>query len=91
MKFSSLAFLVVSTTCATTDAFQSTFVSNSMRTQSCNIISRSRPSEMTMFLEGFKANKTPNTVNQKDTTKLGTLEIPSIGIGTISWSSSSRK
>jgi len=46
---------------------------------------------MTMFLEGFKANKTPNTVNQKDTTKLGTLEIPSIGIGTISWSSSSRK
>lgn len=44
---------------------------------------------MTMFLEGSKPTK--DRLSAKDQTKLGTLTIPKVGIGTISWSSDSRK
>ncbi len=48
---------------------------------------------MSMFLEGLK-NREVSKVEQKsrrtaDTTKIGDLNVPSMGIGTISWSSKS--
>lgn len=44
---------------------------------------------MTMFLEGSKPTK--DRLSAKDQTSLGTLTIPQVGIGTISWSSDSSK
>ena len=46
-------------------------------------------SAMAMFLEGFKSKSKQELV--EDTAKLGILTVPSVGIGTISWSSDSRK
>lgn len=44
---------------------------------------------MAMFLEGSKSKSKQELV--EDTAKLGILTVPSVGIGTISWSSDSRK
>ena len=44
-----------------------------------------------MFLEGVKSSKILKKEETRDTTMLGDLEIPAIGVGTISWSSKSRE
>ena len=52
---------------------------------------------MSMFLGALQKTKSPNSVggNRKrsspDTTTIGDLVVPNVGIGTISWSSSSCK
>ena len=46
-------------------------------------------SAMAMFLEGSKPQSKEGLL--ADTAKLGILTVPSVGIGTISWSSDSRK
>ena len=48
---------------------------------------RSTISNMNMFLDSFKSKKT----EQVDTTKVGNLEVPTVGVGTIAWSSNSCK
>lgn len=48
---------------------------------------RSTVSNMNMFLDSFKSKKT----EQVDTTKVGNLEVPTVGVGTIAWSSNSCK
>mmetsp|Transcript_14592 Transcript_14592/g.21905 ORF Transcript_14592/g.21905 Transcript_14592/m.21905 type:complete len:433 (-) Transcript_14592:53-1351(-) len=92
MKTSLPAFIVINVLCVSGDAFQqssSAFVSNSMRTQSCRLMSSRNRSGMTMFLEGVKSSKILKKEETRDTTMLGDLEIPTIGVGTISWSSKS--
>lgn len=42
-----------------------------------------------MFLDGFKSGVAPKKDGTADTTMLGNLKIPTIGVGTISWSSKS--
>ena len=49
-----------------------------------------RRSAISMFLEGSKI-AAASDLQTTDYTKLGTLTVPSVGIGTISWSSDSRK
>jgi len=54
-----------------------------------------------MFLEGLGGSKVqndkqspsyaPTLKKKRDTTRIGDLVVPSIGIGTIAWSSKSRK
>ena len=59
---------------------------------------------MSMFLEGTKRGKFQSTIGngnananandisrKRDVTKIGNLDVPSMGIGTISWSSNSCK
>jgi pyridoxine 4-dehydrogenase len=50
--------------------------------------SRNR-SGMSMFLDGFKSGIASKKDETADTTMLGNLKIPTIGVGTISWSSKS--
>ena len=52
---------------------------------SCSSSQRTPLSQLNLYLDGKNGPVNPQKVS--DTTKLGNLEVPSIGIGTISWSS----
>ena len=87
--------LVVALASADGFSFVSTFrrdrhhCSNNKRT---NIKSRSAATGTTMFLDGVKDFGYKSPIKPKaDTSRLGNLIVPNVGIGTISWSSTSRK
>lgn len=56
------------------------------------IVTSSR-SAATTFFDGLRGlgNSKPSTTSKADTSKLGNLIVPNVGIGTISWSSTNRK
>ena len=64
---------------------------NSIRTRSSSSVAK--PAAL-LFLDGIRelGYSKPSTASRKsDTTDLGNLRVPTVGIGTISWSSTNRK